>query len=81
MNYRLYIFFPILFFVCLMSFAQNSFDYTELPDLRSADKTSWERMPGKVMVKFGNADVRYAQRNAPELNTISANWAATNAGL
>jgi hypothetical protein len=59
-----------------MSFAQTSLDYTELPDPRSADKTSWERMPDKVMVAFGNADVRYAQRNAPEINTISPNWTA-----
>ena len=65
MNYRLYIVFPILFFVCGMSFAQTSLDYTELPDLRPVDKTSWERMPDKVMVAFGNADIRYAQRNVP----------------
>jgi hypothetical protein len=77
MNYRLYIVFPILFFVRGMSFAQTSFDYTELPDFRPVDKTSWERMPDKVMVAFGNADVRYAKINAPEINTISTNWAAT----
>src|SRR5215212_2083287 len=77
MSYRLYLVFPILFFVCRMSLAQTSFDYTELPDLRPVDKTGWESMPGKVMVQFGNADVRYAKNNAPDINTISPNWAAT----